>query len=361
MAFELGRSKWKIALTTDRRDATRRYTLEAGDVTMLWQKLARARAQWQLPPETRVVSCYEAGRDGFWLHRCLTAQGWRNVVIDPASIERDRRAKHVKTDRIDAARLLELLVLAEEGRRRLRVVRVPTDADEDARQTDRELATLKGVRTTIRNRITGLLAAQGLRVRATHTARLDLTALRRWDGSPLPAGLAGRLAREMEALDAVAARIAALDAERHAALAAHQTKAAQQIGQLMALKGIGANGGTRLVVEFFAWREFRNGREVGALAGLTPTPYQSGESYRDQGISKAGNARVRTMAIELAWCWLRFQPTSALAQWYQRRFGQGSGRQRRIGIVAVARKLLVALWRFLETGEMPPGAVLKAA
>jgi transposase len=160
----------------------------------------------------------------------------------------------------------------------------------------------------------------------------------------------------LEALEAIDRRIAGLERERRQALKAPATAATQQMAQLMRLDGIGANGASRLVVEFFAWREFRNGRESGALAGLTPTPYDSGATRREQGISKAGNARVRTLAIELAWCWRRFQPESALTRWFERRFGGGSKRQRRVGMVAFARKLLIALWRFLETGEIPEGA-----
>jgi transposase len=284
-----------------------------------------------------------------------------NVVVDPTSIERDARAKHVKTDRVDAERLVALLVDWDARGRRLRVVRVPSVAEEDARHADRELATAKGVRTAILNRITGLLIAQGVRVRLSSGRALDVAAVRLWDGSPVPPGLQARLAREVAARDAVQQRIAALERDRRAAIAAQATPAAVQMKQLMRLVGMGANGASRFVVEFFAWRAFRNGREIGALAGLTPTPYASGAQDREQGISKAGNARVRTMAIELAWCWLRFQPQSALARWFQERYGGGGKRQRRIGIVAVARKLLIALWRYLETGQVPEGARVSRA
>jgi transposase len=315
VAFELGNTKWRLAVTTDRGETPRHYVVDAGDVLTVLEKLQRARAQWGLPAGTPVVSCYEAGRDGFWLHRCLTAQGVRNVILDAASIERDRRAKAVKTDRVDAERLLELVVGWAQGRKRLRIVRVPSEAEEDARQADRELGTLKGVRTTITNRITGLLVAQGVRVRITAGTRLEVTTLRVWDGAPLGPGLCSRLTREFEELDAVTRRIALLERARRRAIEAQETPATEQMARLTQLYGIGANGASRLVLEFFAWREFKNGRQVGALAGLTPTPYQSGDMARDQGISKAGNWRVRTMAIELAWGWLRFQPACALAPW----------------------------------------------
>jgi transposase len=200
-----------------------------------------------------------------------------------------------------------------------------------------------------------------VRVSVRAGRRLDVAALRTWDGSPLPPGLRARLERDIEEREVVQRRITALERARREAIGAQETPATAQMAQLMRLVGVGANGASRFVVEFFGWRAFRNGREIGALAGLTPTPYDSGTMRREQGISKAGNARVRTMAIELAWCWLRFQPGSALSRWFQRRFGGGSKRQRRVGIVALARKLLIALWRFLETGHVPEGARVSPA
>ena len=257
--------------------------------------------------------------------------------------------------------LLTLLIEWRERRKRLRVVRVPTVAEEDARQADRELATAKAVRTAIRNRMTSLLIAQGVRVALPAGRRVAFAPLRLWDGSPLPPNVRARLEREDAAREAVQQRIVALERARRAAITAEATPTAAQVAQLMRLVGVGANGASRVVVEFFGWRAFRNGREIGALAGLTPTPYASGALCREQGISKAGNARVRTMAIELAWCWLRLQPGSALARWFQERYGGGSARQRRIGIVAVARKLLITLWRYLETGQVPAGARVRPA
>jgi transposase len=360
VAFELSAQKWRLALTTDCGETARHYTVEAGDLVAVLERLAKARQVWRLAAATPVVSCYEAGRDGFWLHRCLTAHGLRNVVVDASSIEQDRRAKHVKTDRVDAERLLGVLVGWAEGRKCVRVVHVPSEAEEDARHADRELSTVKGARAAVMHRVTGLLVTQGLRVRLRGRHPLNVAALRAWDGAPLGPGLRGRVEREVKEFEALTARIATLEGARRQAMAAPTTPAAQQMAQLAQLKGLGANGAARFVTEFFAWRAFRNGREVGALAGLTPTPHQSGAMSRDQGISKAGNGRVRTMAIEIAWCWLRFQPRSALAEWYQARFGSGSRRMRRIGIVALARKLLIALWRYLETGALPDGAVLNA-
>jgi transposase len=359
VALELSATTWRLAVTTDRGERVRQYSVPAGALSEVAERLARARRHWGVVATMPVRTCYEAGREGFWVHRALTALGYHNVVLDAASIERDRRAKVVKTDRVDAERLLELLVAGTEGRKRLRAVRVPSAAEEDARHADRELATQKVVRTRLLNRIAGLLGTQGIRVRWTATRPVDVEALRDWAGAPLGPGLRDRLRREGAAVAAVHARIGALEQARKTAIAEAATPATQQMARLIRLRAIGANGASRLVTEFFAWRGFRNGREVGALSGLTPTPYQSGTLAREQGISKAGNARVRTMAIELAWGWLRWQPESALTRWYQARFGSGSKRQRRIGIVALARKLLIAVWRYLDAGVIPDGAIVQ--
>lgn len=361
MALELSAKSWRLALTTDRGERPRHYTVDSGDLRAVQDRLGRARAAWALAATTPVVSCYEAGRDGFWLHRALTALGIRTVIVDATSIERDRRAKAVKTDRVDAERLLELLVAWAAGHKRLRIVRVPSAAEEDDRHADRELGTLKGVRTALRNRVTGLLVAQGIRHRVSAPGTLAVAALRTWDGAPLGPGLCGRLTRELAALAAVQTRIVDLERARRTAIAAAATPATQQMARLVRVRAVGPNSASRLVVEFFAWRAFHNGREVGALAGLTPTPYQSGTSAREQGISKAGVSRIRTLMVELAWGWLRWQPTSALTQWYQQRWGGGGARQRRIGIVALARKLLIALWRYLDAGVVPEGALLTPA
>jgi transposase len=189
----------------------------------------------------------------------------------------------------------------------------------------------------------------------------QLEHLRLWDGTPLPVGLRHRLDQEWEHVQALAQRIAYLEAERRAVLRTAEDAVTKKVQQLLMLKGIGINSAWVFVMEFFGWRAFRNRKEVGALSGLTPTPYASGNTAYERGIAKAGNAHVRAMAIEIAWGWLRFQPESALTQWYQQRFGHGSSRLRRIGIVALARKLLIALWRFVETGVLPDGAALKGA
>ena len=150
-----------------------------------------------------------------------------------------------------------------------------------------------------------------------------------------------------------------MEATRKETLRSSGDPAIEQVRRLLQLKGIGMNSAWVYVMEFFAWRAFRNRRELGSLAGLAPTPYASGESSRERGISKAGNRPVRALAIEIAWCWLRYQPDSQLSRWYQRRFAKGGSRVRRIGIVALARKLLIALWRYVEEDILPEGAQLK--
>ncbi len=240
------------------------------------------------------------------------------------------------------------------------VVHVPTPEQEDRRQLHRELLTTKRDRTRLTNRIHGLLAGQGVGLASLADFPARLPTLRTWDARPLPAGLAARLAREWAKVEGLTAQVHALEAERRALLRTSADPAIVQVRQLLALQAIGLESAWLYVMEFFSWRHFTNRREVGALAGLTPTPYQSGEQGREQGISKAGNRLIRAMAIEIAWGWLRWQPESTLARWYQARFGQGSSRVRRIGIVALARRLLIELWRYLETGAVPEGAVLKA-
>jgi transposase len=324
------------------------------------REIERARQRFGLAADAPVRSCYEAGREGFWLHRWLASEGIDNRVVDASSIEVNRRLRRAKTDRMDATRLLLLLVRFFGGERSVwSVVRVPNAEEEDRRHLHRELLTAKRDRTRVANRIQGMLANQGLRVNWRRPLAPQLAGLRLWDGAALPAGLRERLAREEERLALLNRQIEALEGARRERIRAGSDAAVRQVQQLLALQGIGSNSAWLYVMEFFAWRRFRNRRELGALAGLTPTPYQSGESNREQGIAKAGNRHVRAMAIEIAWGWLRFQPESALTRWYQERFGQGSSRLRRIGIVALARKLLIALWQYLETGVVPDGAVLK--
>jgi transposase len=273
----------------------------------------------------------------------------------------NRRYRRAKTDRLDVHKLLTMLLRHAAGETKVwSVVRVPSVADEDRRQLHRELLTTKRDRTRVINRIKGLLAGYGIRMGLQGDVATQLDEVRQWDGAPLPAALCARLKREWQKVQGLTEQIGSLEAERRAALRTSEEPGLAKVRQLATLRGIGVNSAWLFVMEFFAWLGLQTPKQVGALAGLTPTPYQSGQASRELGITKAGNGYMRTMAIEIAWGWVRFQPQSTLTQWYQARFGQGSARLRKIGIVALARKLLIALWRFLETGELPAGAVLKA-
>jgi transposase len=233
---------------------------------------------------------------------------------------------------------------------------VPDRADEDQRHLHRELDQLRRERTDHTNRVRGLLAAIGVKIAVKAISPSGLDLLKQWNGEPVPEGLKRRLLHELERMELLARQIRALEIEQAEQVRDDQTRHVDKVRTLMGLKGVGPMSATILVYEFFGWRQFANRREVGALAGLTPTPYQSGESNHEQGISKAGNVRVRWIMTELAWSWLRFQPQSPLSQWYHRRFGGGTSRMKRTGIVALARKLLIALWRYVEDGEVPEGA-----
>ena len=361
VAFELADQRWKLAFTPGLGQRPRVRTVAARDLDAVRQEVARALPRFGLPPDTRVVSCYEAGRDGFWLHRALTALGLTNHVVDSASIEVNRRARRAKADRLDAEKLVLMLVRATQGDPRVwRVVRVPTETDEAARQLSRELDAVTHDRTQTINRIHGLLATEGVKLALTGDVPAALAGARRWNDTPLPAALVARLVRDWRQVEALTARRAALQGQRRRDVATGPTPAHGQMRQLLHLRGVGIATVTVLVREFFGWRAFRNGREVGGCAGLTGTPFQTGETHREQGISKAGNRRVRTLMVELAWGWLRYQPDSELSAWYHAYVSGGGARKRRVGIVALARKLLIALWRYLETGVEPAGAVLKA-
>ena len=361
VAFELGNTEWKLAMTIDLESSPLVRTLPARDLLRLDAELVRAKAHFGLPLGAPVRSCYEAGRDGFWLHRALLSRGIANVIVDSSSIEVNRRRRRTKTDRLDACKLVTMLLRAAGGEKKVwSVVNVPTVAEEDRRQIHRELLFARRDRSRHTNRIKGLLANHGVPLSRVRDLPTHLASARLWDGSALPPLLVGRLEREWETTRAYTTRIRALKHERRALLRVSDDPAITQVRQLNQLRGVGIDGAWLYVMEFFAWRQFRNRRQVGGLAGLTDTHYQSGDSHHEQGISKAGNRWVRALAINTAWAWLRYQPHSALAQWYRRKFGHGNSRLRKIGVVALARKLLIAFWRYLETGVVPEGAVLRA-
>lgn len=360
LAFELGWREWKLGFSTSPAQPVRQRTVRARDLQSLGKEIAKAKQRFGLAPETAVRCCYEAGRDGFWLHRYLIEQGLDNVIVESASIEVNRRARRAKSDRLDVEKLVRMLLRYHSGERKVwSVVRVPSREDEDRRQLHRDLQELKAERTQHNNRIKGLLAGLGLEAEVSSDFPERLQALRTWEGAAVPAGLRERLLREFARWQFVDHQIRDLENERARKIRTSAEEAVHKVRKLLELRGIGVNSAWLYVMEFFGWRRIRNRRELGALAGLTPTPYASGDSSREQGISKAGNRRLRTMAIEIAWGWLHYQPTSRLSQWYRQRFGAGTSRLRKIGIVALARKLLVALWRYLEKGEVPEGAQRK--
>jgi len=362
LSLELGEDGWTLSFTSGFGKPVLRRRIRSRDRDALRREIDAMKERMGLARDCRVVSCYEAGREGFWLHRFLTAHAIENLVVDSSSIEVSRRRRRAKTDRLDGESLLDLLLRHWAGSRKKvwSVVRVPTVEQEDRRHLHRELQSAKRDRTRLTNRMKGLLANQGLTLDLKKDVPAQLAALRQWDGSALPAGLKARLAREWERVTFCTVLIERLEAERRELLRDGDDPTLEKIRQLNLLRGIGTNSAWLYGMELFGWRELRNRKQVGAIVGLVPTPYDSGQAEREQGMSKAGNRHVRAMAIEIAWGWLRFQPESELSKWYQRRFGSGSKRVRKIGIVALARKLIIELWRFLETGVVPEGAVLKA-
>jgi transposase len=362
LAFELGSTKWTLAFGSRAVARARVRTIVAGDLAALRREVEHARARFGLSPETPVSSCYEAGRDGFWLHRWLVAQGIQNLVIDSSSIEVTRRSRHAKTDRLDAGRLLTLLQRWLGGdRRACSVVHAPTPEAEAARQLTRELMTIREDRTRIRNRILGLLATQGIRGRLTRRFLSQLATFTTGDGRPLPEAFQARLRREWTHLQGIEARRTALRADRAARIHDGADRVARVARALCELRGVAESSAALYSAELFGTRTFQNGRQLGALTGLVPVPYRSDQRVADHGISKAGRGELRRISIQLAWCWLRWQPDSALTQWFRHRFAAAGLRSRRIGIVAVARKLVLALWRYVEQGVIPDGARLKLA
>jgi transposase len=361
VAFELGSKYWKLGFSTGFGQKTRHRTITAGDLDQLKIEIESARKRFRLPEKCRIHSCYEAGRDGFWLHRHLTAAGVKNSVVDSASIEVNRRKRRAKSDRLDAESLLKLLMRSMYEKKVWSVVRVPSVEDEDKRQRPREFASLIKERTRQRNRVRSLLALHGIRIKG----KMDLSdprleSLITWDGKPLPPVLKKRLTREWARLEFICEQIKSVKSDRDEEVK-DSPSANRQVEQLVKLRSLGDVTADCLVKEVFGWRTFNNGKQVGCLAGLVPTSYQSGEINREQGISKAGITHVRRVAIDLAWNWLRFQSKSQLSLWYNARFGPGGKKARKVGIVALARKLLIALWRYLTIGEIPEGAELKLA
>jgi transposase len=364
-AMDLSKDSWVVAYSTPLSDKISHYTLKPcnwkGLLELTDQMRNRVARELQRPVE--VISCYEAGYDGFWLHRLLQAHGVHSHVIDPASLQVNRRARRAKTDRIDAEQLLRSLMAYLRGEPKVwSVVQVPSVVQEDARRQHRERDRLIEERVSHVNRIRGLCAIHGIYdYNPLRSDRLQqLERLRTMQGQPLPPALKAELRRELLRLELLLKMITDVEKERDAIVtdraSAHPNAA--KIKELYRLRAIGPEFATVLVGEVF-YRSFNNCRQVGSYIGVPPSPFSSGSTVREQGISKAGNPKARKTMIELAWLWLRYQPDSALSIWFRQRVGNTKGRIKRIMIVAMARKLAVALWRYLETGMVPQGAVLK--
>jgi transposase len=362
VSLELSKSKWLATVLSPGGDKMSRHVVAAGDWNALLGLLlrAKAKAEARLGKPVGITAIHEAGLDGFSVHRMLEKNGVESHVVDPASIAVPRRKRRAKSDRIDGETLLRALLAHKRGEPRVcSMVVPPSPEDEDRRRLSRERHTLVSERVQHTNRIRGMLMAEGIAdydpLHQDRRGRLD--ALRTADGRSLPPHLKARILREIERTEVLLRQIAEVEAERDALLRLEREAAAAPL--LTRLKGIGAEFASVLRFEAF-FRRFDNQRQLSAFAGLAPSPWKSGRIDREQGISQAGNPRLRTTAIELAWMWLRHQPGSALSRWFRDRVGAERGRARRITIVALARKLLVALWRYATQGVIPDGAVMKA-
>jgi transposase len=362
-SLELARSRWLVTVLLPGNEKMSRYDIKGGDGPALATLLERlqAKAEQRIGGPVRLVTIQEAGLDGFWLHRMLESHGVESHVVDAASVAAPRRQRRAKSDRIDGETLLRVLLAWLRGEPRVcSMVHPPSPEEEDRRRPVRERASLMAERDRETNRIDGLLAAQGIMgYKPLRRDRRDrLAELVTGDGRPLPSRLAAEIARALDRIELLVRQIAELERQRGQALEA--AAANEPAAMLIRLKGIGPEGATMLAYECF-YRHFANRRQVGAFAGLAATPWRSGGIIHEQGISKAGSPRLRKLMIELAWCWRRYQPDSTLTQWWRERVGTERGRVRRIVIVALARKLLVALWRYVTEGVLPEGAEFKAA
>jgi transposase len=363
LAFELSHKKWKLGFSDGKGPQVRQVTIESGDLEACRHEIEKAKRRFGLDELAAVRSCYEAGREGFWLHRALEAKGIENMVVDASSIEVNRRQRRAKTDRMDVEKLVRQLVRYWRGEHNVwSVVRVPSREAEDSRQPHRALEVLKEERKQHRVRIQSLLYTQGIDVKVGPKFLVKLERLRCWNQEAIPVQMRQRIQDEYQRLQLVEAQIREVKAQQAEQLrAAQQNVAVEKVRRLQQLRGIGLSSSWIFVMELFGWRQFENRRQIAAAVGLTPTPYNSGDSAREQGISRSGNRRIRKLLIEIAWAWLRFQPNSQLSGWYNERFAKGGKRMRRIGIVGLARRLVIDLWRYVEAGTVPEGAQLRAS
>ena len=355
VAFELSAKQWKLAMTSGVSVVR---TVPAGDLRAVARAIADGRRRFQLAANAPVLSCYEAGRDGFWIHRALTALGMANRVVDSASIEVNRRARRAKTDRLDALKLVRMLIRVCGGERDVwREVRVPAVEAEAARSVSRERSALVQEQTRLINQMRSWVTVWGARLPSRRTGSWWRT-IRDWAGTVLPTAVQARLERAAARWAVLETQVADLD--RYQATLVQTAPAETALGCLVRLKGVATTSASTLIDEGLIWRAFQNRRQIGGLLGFAPTPYDSGETRQEQGISRAGNPRLQAVAIQLAWNWVRWQPDSPLTRWYRDRFAS-TKRWRRIGIVAVARRLIIALWRYATTGVVPAQAIVKRA
>ena len=368
VSLELSRSTWLVtSLSPGGREKMSKHAVGGGDVAGLLTRfrLLQDKAQARTGKLYPVVVIQEAGLDGFWIHRALEANDIESHVVDPASIAVSRRHRRAKTDKIDGEALVRTLLAYKRGEARVcAMVTVPSPEDEDRRRICRERKVLVAERVEHGNRIKGLLFAQGIAdyepLRRDRRERLE--ELRTGDGRPLPPLLKAQIGRELDRLDLLSGQIKAVEEVRDA-LVATDTKTQSRptpAAMLLDIRGIGPEFAAILWSEGL-FRHFDNRRQVAAYAGLAPSPWQSGSVDREQGVSKAGNPRLRTTLVQLSWLWLRHQPKSALALWFEERVKRTGGRFRKSAIVALARKLLVALWKYVTAGVVIEGAVLKNA
>ncbi len=357
MAMELSNKKWKLAFSNGQK--VRQVNVDWGAEKSLLRQIETAKEKLGLCKNADVYSCYEAGRDGFWIDRLLKKNGINNIVVDPASIEVNRRKRRAKTDRLDANKLVLMMIRYWwHGEKTVwSIVRVPSEQSEDERRLHRNRSRMVKERSAHIARIRSLLIMHGIKLSGA-VYRCDPSQLRDWNNKKLPSELIRELKQELDRLKMLREQLRIIEADQKERLKNPDSIADIKAQKLMSLKGVGPVSAWVLGKEFFGWRNFRNRKEVGALAGLTGTPYSSGDSNRDLGISKSGSRSVRCTCVELAWCWTRFQPESELTKWFMERFGKGGKRMRKIGIVALARKLLIALWKYIEKDELPAGAVL---
>jgi len=365
VSLELSRSSWLItSLSPGAGEKISRHTVEAGNLAALLERLAmlRTKARQRTARDHPIITIYEAGLDGFWVHRALVSERIESHVVDAASIATSRRKRRVKTDSVDGETLVRTLMAYKRGEPRVcAMVRVPTPEEEDRRRIGRERKVLMSERIQHSNRIKGLLFSQGITGYSPtgRDRRTKLDALTTGDGRPLPEGMKKQIVRELDRLEQVIAQLAAIEDERDAMLAAERGRDTSVVSMLSNVVGVGPEFAAVLWSEGL-FRHFDNRRQVAAYAGLAPTPWQSGTVSREQGVGKSGNGRLRSTLIQLAWLWIRHQPASELTKWFRTRVAQNGGRMKKTMITALARKLLVALWKYATAGVVIEGAAVRA-